>query len=115
MITDELKNLNLHDSSVVLLKTIIYEQKNEFILDFFLNLLLVFETNHILKKKLQFDNIHDLIIEYLLYFCNLNSINVDNTTTHKLNIIIKKIIILLNSDILYENLEANRKKLLFKK
>lgn len=114
-ITEELQNLNLHDSSILLLKTIIYEQKNEYILDLFLNLLIVFETNHNLKKKLQYDNIHNLIIEYILYFSNTNSIILDNTTTNKLNSMVKKIIMLLNSDILYENLEANRKKLFFKK
>jgi hypothetical protein len=115
LVIDELIKLNLYDSSIQSIKNIIENNQKENIIDFFSNLLIVFETNHKIMNLIQFDNINEFIIEFLLFFCEKNTMIIDKVLLSDLLLLIRKLVIFLCSDILYENLEKKRFKLLRKK
>lgn len=109
LIIDELDNLNLHHQLVSISKN--FHKNKENVIDFFLILLRVFDTNQKILKNITYETIDNFFIEFLLYFTNINSIKIDTLLLDYLIISFHKLNIIFKSNILYSNLENKRFKI----
>lgn len=107
LIADELKKNNLDQNSIQYLSN--YRWNALLFLDYFLNLVSIFNSNNNLMEMIQYDNVHSIIFEFTLYYSQLNKIQLSFIEKQEIQLLISKLVSLWINNLLFNNLQNKRK------
>lgn len=110
LIAEELRQLNLFDESIEILKKIVNDYEKHKIIDLFHSIILVMQTNHKIRDVIDFQNCTEIIIHFILHIADSHFIIIEPSMIQELNFLVSRLGSILYCDVLHENLEKHRRR-----